>query len=63
MMTYDNTGSFELWIRVVKGIIGRPSEPLTLLDLCCNECTVTHQLGCKRHVGGGCGRLENKAPY
>jgi hypothetical protein len=44
------TGSFELWEEVVRSIVGEPTELLSLLDLCCNECTATSRLGCQHHV-------------
>lgn len=45
------TGSFELWESTVRGIVVRPTKKLSLLDLCCNECTVTSRLGCHTHIG------------
>lgn len=51
MIIRTEEGSLELWLEVVRGIIGRPTEDLTLLDLCCGECTGTSLLQCKFHVG------------
>lgn len=44
-------GSLELWLEVVQGIIGGPTEGLSLLDLCCNECTGTSRMRWKWHAG------------
>lgn len=51
MITRHENGSFELWLQVVREIIAKPTDQLMLLDLCCNECTVTAQLPWLRHVG------------
>jgi hypothetical protein len=51
MTTHNDNGSLELWLKVVREIIGGPTNELVLLDLCCNECTGTKQLGFNRHVG------------
>jgi hypothetical protein len=51
LITRSETGSLELWLEIVRGIVGRPTDGLTLLDLCCNECTSTGKLKFKRHIG------------
>ncbi len=50
MTTHPQTGSLELWLKVVREIIGQPTETLSLLDLCCNECTATASLKWDHHV-------------
>lgn len=47
----QESGSLELWLAVVRRLAGQPMEGLSLLDLCCNECTGTKELKCQRHIG------------
>lgn len=51
MMEFPHEGSLGLWLKVVREIIGVPTKGLTLLDLCCNECTGTGRMEWRRHVG------------
>lgn len=51
MNDVNKSGSGELWLSVVRRIIGKPTEGLSLLDLCCNECTTTARFKWKRHCG------------
>lgn len=51
MTTHPESGSIELWLSVVRGIVGRPMEELSLLDLCCGECSATARLKWESHTG------------
>jgi hypothetical protein len=46
----QDTGSGALWLSVIRRLIVKRSEELSLLDLCCCECTGTQQLKWKKHV-------------